>query len=64
MQTQLTPSELAEKLQRHQQWRRGMIDEMPMSAKELGEVIDQTIRFLKASEKPPKKLKNQRKTAK
>ena len=64
MKTKLTPLELAEKLQLHQRWRRGMIDKMPLEPKELGEVIDQTIRFLKASEKPPKKLKNQRKTEK
>lgn len=43
----MTDAELADKLEMHNRWRRGEFDKMPMSPKELGEVLDEVIRRLR-----------------
>lgn len=50
----MTDKELADKLEQHQRWRRGDLEEMPMSAKTLGEVIDETIKRLRDEKRPIK----------
>lgn len=39
----MTNKELADKLELHQRWRRGELEEMPMGPKELGLLIDEII---------------------
>lgn len=39
----MTNEELASKLELHQRWRRGDLEEMPMGPKELGLLIDEVI---------------------
>ena len=43
----MTDAELADKLELHNRWRRGEMDEMPLKPKELGEVIDEVVRRLR-----------------
>ena len=43
----MTDAELADKLELHNRWRRGELDEMPLKPKELGEVIDEVVRRLR-----------------
>ena len=39
----MTNKQLADKLELHQRWRRGELEEMPMEPKELGLLIDEII---------------------
>ena len=43
----MTNQELADKLELHQRWRRGELEEMPMKPSELGRVIDEIIQRLR-----------------
>ena len=43
----MTNKELADKLELHQRWRRGELEEMPLPAKVLGLVIDEVIERLR-----------------
>ena len=43
----MTDAELADKLELHNRWRRGEFGKMPLSPKELGEVMDEVIRRLR-----------------
>lgn len=43
----MTNKQLADKLELHQRWRRGELEEMPMEPKELGLVIDEVIERLR-----------------
>ena len=43
----MTNKQLADKLELHQRWRRGELEEMPMGTKELGLVIDEVIERLR-----------------
>lgn len=43
----MTNKQLADKLELHQRWRRGELEEMPMEPKELGLVIDEAIERLR-----------------
>ena len=50
----MTNQELADKLEMHQQWRRGELDEMPMKPSELGQVIDEIILRLRGMDQKRK----------
>ena len=50
----MTDKELADKLELHQRWRRGELEEMPMEPKELGLVIDEVIAKLRDEKRPVK----------
>ena len=44
---EMTDAQLADKLEMHNRWRRGELEEMPLKPKELGEVLDEVIRRLR-----------------
>jgi hypothetical protein len=50
----MTNQELADKLELHQRWRRGELEEMPMKPSELGQVIDETILRLRGMDQKRK----------
>ena len=56
----MTNKELADELELHQRWRRGELEKMPLEPAELGQVIDETIRRLRAMDRKEKKTEKKR----
>lgn len=47
----MTTKQVIHALHLHQKWRRGAISEMPLTAKEYGETLDEAIRLLRQYDK-------------
>lgn len=51
MRNNMTTKQVIHALHLHQKWRRGAISEMPLTAKEYGQALDEAIRLLRQYDK-------------